>query len=193
MKNVTKMTGSWNEVKRKLKQQFAILTDSDMLYLEGKQEEMLARLQAKLGKTKEEVKRILSELWSRTPWSRSGDQALRNQSFICTGMLRSGHAGYTRRAYSSETNTNKINMNLIQQFPDVSAEKRARAKPDNKRFKTANAKRSHPYREDDAVVKYYENKFRKWHIKVLFILVGTIAMTYYFILKGFWIFQWITS
>ena len=62
MKNVTKITGSWNEVKRKLKQQFAMLTDSDMLYLEGKQEEMLARLQAKLGKTKEEVKRILSEL-----------------------------------------------------------------------------------------------------------------------------------
>ena len=84
-------------------------------------------------------------------------------------------------------------MNLIQQFPDVSAEKRARATADNKRLKTANAKRSHPYREDDAVVKYYENEFRKWHIKVLFIFVGTIAMTYYFILKGFWIFQWITS
>lgn len=62
MKNITEMRGSWNETKGKLKRKFATLTDSDMLFIDGKQEEMLGRLQVKLGKTKEEVKKILKEL-----------------------------------------------------------------------------------------------------------------------------------
>jgi len=56
------LKGNWNELKGKLKKKFATLTDSDMLYEEGKQDEMLGRLQVKLGKTKEEVNKILSEL-----------------------------------------------------------------------------------------------------------------------------------
>jgi len=62
MKNMTELRGSWTETKAKLKQKFAILTDSDMLFIEGKKEEMLVRLQTKLGKTKDEIKKILSEL-----------------------------------------------------------------------------------------------------------------------------------
>jgi len=62
MKNLTELKGDWNETKGKLKQKFAILTDSDVLLLEGKQDEMLGRLQIKLGKTKEEIQKIISEL-----------------------------------------------------------------------------------------------------------------------------------
>ena len=62
MKNITELEGNWNETKGKLKQKFAMLTDSDVLLLAGKQEEMLGRLQVKLGKTKEEVQKIISEL-----------------------------------------------------------------------------------------------------------------------------------
>jgi uncharacterized protein YjbJ (UPF0337 family) len=62
MKNLTELKGDWNETKGKLKQKFAILTDSDVLLVEGKQEEMLGRLQAKLGKTKDEINKIISEL-----------------------------------------------------------------------------------------------------------------------------------
>ena len=62
MKNITELNGNWNEVKGKLKQKFALLTDSDMLLVEGKQEEMLGRLQVKLGKTKEEINKLISEL-----------------------------------------------------------------------------------------------------------------------------------
>jgi uncharacterized protein YjbJ (UPF0337 family) len=62
MKNITELKGSWNETKGKLKQKFATLTDNDMLFIEGKQDEMLGRLQIKLGKTREEIKKILSEL-----------------------------------------------------------------------------------------------------------------------------------
>lgn len=62
MKNITELKGNWNEIKGKLKQKFAMLTDSDLLFLEGKQDEMLGRLQTKLGKTNEEIKKIISDL-----------------------------------------------------------------------------------------------------------------------------------
>ncbi len=56
------LKGNWNELKGKLKQKFAILTDSDVLLAEGKQDEMLGRLEIKLGKTKEELQKLISEL-----------------------------------------------------------------------------------------------------------------------------------
>ena len=62
MENSTELKGNWNEVKGKLKQKFALLTDDDLLLIEGKQDELLGRLQVKLGKTKEEVQKIISEL-----------------------------------------------------------------------------------------------------------------------------------
>ncbi len=62
MKNTTELMGNWNETKGKLKQKFAMLTDSDMLLVEGKQDEMIGRLQVKLGKTKEEIHRLISQL-----------------------------------------------------------------------------------------------------------------------------------
>lgn len=62
MTNITELKGNWNETKGKLKQQFAILTDSDVLLVEGKHDEMLGRLQIKLGKTKEEIQKLISNL-----------------------------------------------------------------------------------------------------------------------------------
>lgn len=62
MKNLTELKGNWNETKGKLKQQFAKLTDDDLLLVEGKQDEMLGRIQAKLGKTKEEIHKLISDL-----------------------------------------------------------------------------------------------------------------------------------
>ena len=54
--------GGWNEVKGKLKQKYAQLTDDDLSFAEGKDEELLGRLQQKLGKTKEDVRRELEDL-----------------------------------------------------------------------------------------------------------------------------------
>jgi uncharacterized protein YjbJ (UPF0337 family) len=62
MKNLTEMEGNWNEIKGKLKQKFALLTDSDLLLLEGKKDELLGRIQIKLGKTKEEVNKLIADL-----------------------------------------------------------------------------------------------------------------------------------
>ena len=60
--NTTEFKGNWEEQKGKLKQLFATLTDDDLLFAEGKKEEMMGRLQVKLGKTKEEMHKILSDL-----------------------------------------------------------------------------------------------------------------------------------
>jgi uncharacterized protein YjbJ (UPF0337 family) len=62
MANLTELKGNWNEVKGKLKQKFATLTDDDLLLAEGKQDEMVGRLQTKLGKTKEEIHELISGL-----------------------------------------------------------------------------------------------------------------------------------
>jgi uncharacterized protein YjbJ (UPF0337 family) len=60
--NTTELKGNWNEQKGKLKKKFAELTDNDLMFLEGKKDEMLGRLQIKLGKTKDELHKILSTL-----------------------------------------------------------------------------------------------------------------------------------
>ena len=49
------LKGRWNEIKGKAKQQFAVLTDNDLMYEEGKEDEMIGRIQDKLGKTRDEV------------------------------------------------------------------------------------------------------------------------------------------
>jgi len=51
-----KIKGNWNEVKGKAKQQWANLTDDDLLYEEGKEDELYGRLQKKTGQTKEQIK-----------------------------------------------------------------------------------------------------------------------------------------
>jgi len=50
-----KMKGTWNEVKGKIKKQYAEITDDDLLYNEGQDDELIGRLQKKTGKTKEQV------------------------------------------------------------------------------------------------------------------------------------------
>ena len=62
MLNITELKGNWNETKGKLKQKYAMLTDNDLLLIEGKQDELMGRLQSKMGKTKEELHKIISEL-----------------------------------------------------------------------------------------------------------------------------------
>lgn len=60
--NTLIMKGNWNEIAGKLKQQYATLTDDDVLLSEGKEEELVGRLQLKLGKTKEELRKIIAKI-----------------------------------------------------------------------------------------------------------------------------------
>lgn len=58
----TETKENWEVQKRKLKQKFATLTDDDLRIVDGKKNDMLAKIQVKLGKTKEEFNKILSNL-----------------------------------------------------------------------------------------------------------------------------------
>ncbi|MEZ5015484.1 MAG: CsbD family protein [Flavipsychrobacter sp.] len=49
------LKGNWNELKGKIKQAHASLTDDDLQYQEGQEEELIGRLQQKLGKTRVEI------------------------------------------------------------------------------------------------------------------------------------------
>jgi uncharacterized protein YjbJ (UPF0337 family) len=60
--NKLNIKGNWNEVAGKLKQQFANLTDDDLLFKEGKEEELLGRLQQKLGKTQTEIRQLIEKV-----------------------------------------------------------------------------------------------------------------------------------
>lgn len=57
-----KLKGNWNTIKGKLKEQYGELTDDDLTYVEGKEDQLLGNLQKKLGKTKEEVKSFIDSL-----------------------------------------------------------------------------------------------------------------------------------
>lgn len=54
--------GSWNEVKGKLKQKYGMLTDNDLTFAEGKEDELIGRLQQRLGKTKDEIQNEIASL-----------------------------------------------------------------------------------------------------------------------------------
>lgn len=54
--------GTWDQVKGKLKQSFGDLTDDDLTYVEGKEDELLGRLNEKLGKSKQEIRDLLRDL-----------------------------------------------------------------------------------------------------------------------------------
>ncbi len=57
-----KLKGNWNELKGKIKQQYGELTDDDLAYEEGKDDELIGRLQQKVGKTKEDVIKWIQSL-----------------------------------------------------------------------------------------------------------------------------------
>ena len=56
--------GSWNEVKGKLKQKYGQLTDDDLTFAEGKEDELLGRLQKRLGRTKDELRAEIEDMCS---------------------------------------------------------------------------------------------------------------------------------
>ena len=56
-----KVRGNWNIIKGELKQKYGDLTDNDLTYEEGKEDEMLGRLQRKTGETKEALKEFIDE------------------------------------------------------------------------------------------------------------------------------------
>jgi uncharacterized protein YjbJ (UPF0337 family) len=56
-----RIKGNWNEKKGKLIQKWAELTEDDLQYSEGKEDELVGRIQKKTGKSKDEIRRIINE------------------------------------------------------------------------------------------------------------------------------------
>ena len=59
--NELQVKGNWNVIKGKLKQAYGELTDDDLVYSQGGEDELVGRLQKKLGKTKEEIRRAIDD------------------------------------------------------------------------------------------------------------------------------------
>ncbi len=57
-----KIKGNWNQMKGKLKQEYAELSDDDLTYIEGKEDELIGRIQEKTGKTKEDIQKFIDSL-----------------------------------------------------------------------------------------------------------------------------------
>ena len=62
MNSLTILKGNWEETKDRLKQDFALINDNDLLFTDGRLDDLIDRLQVKLGKTREEVLTLLSGL-----------------------------------------------------------------------------------------------------------------------------------
>jgi len=62
MENRSRLMSNWNSTKKKLKKRFTFLTEEDLLLQAGKQDEMLARLESKLGKNKQQLLRYITSL-----------------------------------------------------------------------------------------------------------------------------------
>ncbi len=57
-----RIRGNWNQIKGKLKEEYGELTDNDLIYREGKEEQLLGRIQEKTGKSKQEIKDFIDSI-----------------------------------------------------------------------------------------------------------------------------------
>jgi uncharacterized protein YjbJ (UPF0337 family) len=65
METKLKIKENWNGLKRELKQKYAALTDFDLTYAEGREDELLATISKKIGKTKDEVSKVIKDLQAK--------------------------------------------------------------------------------------------------------------------------------
>jgi hypothetical protein len=80
-------------------------------------------------------------------------------------------------------------MTMAQQFPDISETLRLKNRIRDRNVRSASNKQSMGRVADQALTKYYEREFRKWHIKFLFIVAATLGVVYFILLKSFWIYN----
>jgi len=56
-----KIKGNWNILKGKLKSKYGKLTDNDLTYAEGKEDELIGRIQKTTGETKESINKFIDD------------------------------------------------------------------------------------------------------------------------------------
>ena len=65
METKLKIKENWTALKKELKQKYVALTDSELTYQEGREDELVATISKKLGKTKDEVSNVIQELQTK--------------------------------------------------------------------------------------------------------------------------------
>jgi uncharacterized protein YjbJ (UPF0337 family) len=71
--NIFEVQGNWNIAKGKLKQKFAQLTDDDLRFMQGKEDELVGLIQKRTGQTREQVERVIGECCAPKPLNECGD------------------------------------------------------------------------------------------------------------------------
>ena len=80
-------------------------------------------------------------------------------------------------------------MNMINQFPDISMKMRDKFKARKKSYQWKIENAEITYDKNLAQTKFYNNEFKKWHIKLVFIIVFVIA-SFYLLVSGIsWFFK----
>lgn len=62
--NTVTLKGDWNVAKGKLKQKYGQLTDNDLAYEKGREDELIGRIQKRVGQTREEIQRVVNEIFT---------------------------------------------------------------------------------------------------------------------------------
>lgn len=62
--NTLALKGDWNVAKGKLKQKYGQLTDNDLAYEKGREDELIGRIQKRVGQTREEIQRVVNEIFT---------------------------------------------------------------------------------------------------------------------------------
>ena len=79
METTTKITGNWNDLKTKLKEKFSTLTDADLVYSAGKEDELVAGIAKKLGKTQVEINDIINDLQAKNKEAVTSETEIRQK------------------------------------------------------------------------------------------------------------------
>ena len=108
METKVKITENWNDLKMKLKEKYPNLTDTDLVYSPGKEDELVSRLTVKLGKTQEEVNDIFDELQSKNKTNVSGQ----------SGSQTNNYQGGSNQTGSSPSGSQKANQQTQNQQTD---------------------------------------------------------------------------
>ena len=67
LRNVLELRGDWNIIKGKLKQRFGRLTDNDLEYTRGQEDELIGRIQKRTGATRRALEHILCKCGKKQP------------------------------------------------------------------------------------------------------------------------------
>jgi len=59
--NTLQLKGNWNITKGKLKEKWAMLTDDDLEYIDGKHDELYGRIQKRTGQTLAQIQQVIDD------------------------------------------------------------------------------------------------------------------------------------